>query len=544
MSRKKPAPTRGEVEIFESIGGEARATRPSCDEKKRPIAGSPAPAGKPIIVRDGRIRTGRLAGLSMSRAIWILSWPILIESLMNSTVGLVDTMLAAGLSEAAADAIGGASYITWFLSLIGMAIGVGATALVSRSVGRGRQAVADAATAQALLLAVAAGLVAGVVIFFGAPELARMLSLKGEAATSLVAYLQICAVGVPLISIMTSGSACMRGAGDALRPLLMMVFVNAVNIGVSWVLSGVDWAVSGLDEGGEMTRTVIIANPFRYDFGIAGIAVGTLAAWATGALLVLFFLLRGSPGVRLRARRMKPHWHTIRRLVRVGVPNFVESFGMWFGNFLVLLMVGWLVVPGLLGAHIVAIRVEAFSFLPGFAMGMASATLAGQYMGAGRPDLAKKSLLTCTAIGCLLMGTCGLMFMLFPEQIVGVFSQQPSHLENSPRVIRLAGAFQVPFAVMMVLRTGLRGAGDTKVTMIITWASTYGIRVPLAWFLSGVDIPLPEWLPVFRSAVIDNPSPFELGFVGVWIALLIELTLRAMFFTARFLHGGWQRIRV
>ncbi len=56
-------------------------------------------------------------------------------------------------------------------------------------------------------------------------------------------------------------------------------------------------------------------------------------------LIVLAMVIRGSGGVRLRARRLRPHYHTLRRLVRVGLPNFLETFGMWIGNFAVILLV-------------------------------------------------------------------------------------------------------------------------------------------------------------------------------------------------------------
>ena len=108
---------------------------------------------------DGRLKSGRLAGLNMRAAIWALSWPILIESMLNSFVGLTDTYMSAALpnGQVATDAIGGASYIVWFISLIIMSLGVGATALISRSVGAGRLAVANAALAQTLVLAAISG---------------------------------------------------------------------------------------------------------------------------------------------------------------------------------------------------------------------------------------------------------------------------------------------------------------------------------------------------------------------------------------------------
>ncbi|HRQ72723.1 MAG TPA: MATE family efflux transporter, partial [Phycisphaerales bacterium] len=104
----------------------------------------------PGLTNDGRLKTGRLAGLTMGGAIWVLCWPILVESFLNSLVGLTDTVLAAQLGTDETDAIGSAAYVMWFIGLIVMAIGVGSTALVSRAVGRGRLAVANAAVGQSV----------------------------------------------------------------------------------------------------------------------------------------------------------------------------------------------------------------------------------------------------------------------------------------------------------------------------------------------------------------------------------------------------------
>jgi Na+-driven multidrug efflux pump len=83
----------------------------------------------------------------------------------------------------------------------------------------------------------------------------------------------------------------------------------------------------------------------------------------------------------------------------------------------------------------------------------------------------------------------------------------------------------------------MRGAGDTKVVMLLTWFSTYAIRLPAAWFFSGVDIPL------WNGMVIPNPGP-DWGLVGVWVGLCSELIVRALLFGGRFVQGGWRRIRV
>lgn len=494
---------------------------------------------------EGRIRSGRLAGLTMWRAIFVLSWPVLIESLLNATVGLVDTTLAAGISVPAADAVAGASYITWFIGLVGLALGVGAAALISRAMGRGRIPAANAALGQCALIAVVAGCFVGALMAVAAPAAASWMSLSPEASEHCITFLRINALAVPVISITESFIACCRAVGDSVKPLMAMAIVNAVNIVASIILSGVDLSVSSLGSDGLVRRNVLFHNPFPFDMGVAGIAAGTVIAWVAGAAMMIAIVARGTHGLRLTRKRLRPHRITIIRLLRVGIPNFLETFGMWFGNFLTLLMVGWMHAPGVLGAHVVAIRVEAFSFLPGFAMSLAAATLAGQYLGAGSPRLARIAVIRCARIAGAIMGLAGLLFVFAPGLVVGLFTPQARHLELTPQLLMVCGVIQIPFAYAMVARGGLRGAGATRSAMWITWISIYAIRLPLAWIFCGVDIPLPEWI---GGGVIANPAPLQaIGIepiVGFWIGLCSEIVIRCVLFLTAFLRGSWARLRV
>jgi putative MATE family efflux protein len=503
----------------------------------------------PGLSADGRLLAGRLAGLTMRRAIWVLSWPIFAQAFLQSMVGLVDTVLAAAVSEAAADAIGGAAYIMWFIGVVVMAIGVGATALISRAVGSRRLAVANAALGQTVLLAVAAGAAVGVVVAGIAGPAASLMGLAGEAREGFRIYLLINAASAPLIALLSAGIEGARAAGDSLRPLRSMVVVNLVNIAASWVLAGVDLTATRIVDGQALTR-VVLHNPFPFHLGVTGIALGTLLAHAVGAVIILRLLARGTSGLRLRRRRLRPHWHTMRRLLRIGLPNFLETLGMWLGNLPIVLMVAWLGRQspqggGLLGAHVIAIRVEAFSFLPGLAMAAAAATLAGQYLGAGSPAHARRAIAWCTVIASAFMGAMGVLFVLAPRSIVGLMTSQPAHLDAAPALLLITGTVQVPFAISIVLRGAMRGAGDVRAVMIITWVTTYAIRLPLAYALSGADIPLPPSLNAGQpGGVIHNPFWRDGGLAGLWIGLCIEVVIRAALFTWRFLRGGWAASRV
>ena len=156
-------------------------------------------------------------------------------------------------------------------------------------------------------------------------------------------------------------------------------------------------------------------------------------------------------------------------------------------------------------------------------MGTAAAALAGQYLGAKNPAMARRAIVRCVYVGMIMMGTLGLAFIFFGEQLTRVISDEPVYLDRVPDLLLICGLIQVFFALNMIIRQALRGVGDTRWTLLITVVSTYGIRLPAAWFL-GVYM--------------------GMGLTGIWIGLCGELVVRGCLFTARFLHGGWQRIQV
>src|SRR5690606_28367319 len=129
---------------------------------------------------------------------------------------------------------------------------------------------------------------------------------------------------------------------------------------------------------------------------------------------------------------------------------------------------------------------------------------AGQYLGAGNPRMAQRSILACTAVACVLMGAMGVLFMTHGRLLTSLISSEPVHLDLAPKLLLIAGAVQVFFAIAMVVRQGLRGVGDTVWPFVITTVSSYLVRLPAAWLL-GVY--------------------FDMGLVGIWLGLCGELVI-------------------
>ena len=478
---------------------------------------------------EGMIQSGKLAGKSMWSGIWILALPVLLQQMLVASVGLVDKMLGGSLPESivipAMDGLSIGSYIGWFISIAMTGLGIGGQALIARAMGANDSATSHQALGTAIVLAFVWGIFVAGALWFIIEPLCHLVKLDPEAIQFAVQYVHAMAWSMPFCSVMMVGSMCLYGAGETTLPSIIAAGSNIINVAASWLLSGVEIRF------GESR----IPNPSPLDpalWGVKGIAMGTAIAWVFGAAVVLLVLFRGVKDLSLLPSTLKPHREMSWRIVRIGVPTFIEGVSMWLANFFVLRFIGDIasqmggeadLQQGLQGSHIIAIQWESFSFLPGFAMGTAAGALAGQYLGAGNVRLARKAMLSCTLVAILIMGTLGIIFMVFGETLTRIISDQPSHINTLPQLLFICGATQIFFATTMVVRQGLRGVGDTRWTLIITTISSYGVRLPLAWWL-GVHL--------------------ELGLTGIWIALCGEIMVRAFLFLARFLHGGWARVRV
>ncbi len=469
------------------------------------------------------IRSGKLAGRSLYSAIMIIALPVVLGQCANATVGLVDKILAGHLAselvKPALDGLGLAGYVTWFVSIAMMAIGVGGMAIVARAIGAGDRELAERTLAQSGLLSVIWGAIVGAMLWVICPGMARIAHLSPAATADCVAYIRILAAAMPVTAYLLVSMTCLQGAGETARPFLIMVVVNIVNVLASWAYSGVEITVAG----------TVVPNPVGINANVQGIAFGTITAQAVGAVLMHALMRHGIRDIQFKLPYAKFDRSLFRRIVRIGLPGFLDGAGIWLGQlFAVLWVLGAIVKrsnldEGMIGAHEIAIQWESFSFLPGYAMGVAAGALAGQYLGAGNPDMARRAIRGCLLIAMTVMGLAGLVFILAGDWLTQMISRDPVHLELAPKALFITGFVQVFFAMSMVLRGALSGAGDTRMSMILAWTSTYGVRLPASWILG-------YWLGY--------------GFVGVWIALTGELVVRGLLYLARYLQGGWAKIEV
>jgi putative MATE family efflux protein len=479
------------------------------------------PAGKSTFSRAALpVTVGTIMGLAL---------PTVFEQLLSAAIGFTDTIVAGhtGGDEitrgAAAGAVGAMTYLQWFAGLMTSALGVGATAIVARSIGARKPRMASRVAGTACAAAFLVGIFVAILFYAGAWPLVWMLGLRDQAASLGVDYLRIMCWTVCLQTAGQIGMACLRGSGDTIRPLVVTCVVTLVNCFFSPALT---FGWFGMPA-----------------WGVKGNATGTLLAFFLAGLLTFAFLISGNAGLKLRLTHFKIIPHLLMRVVRIGLPSWVEGIILWGGQAVVVTLVMKQVDDAVraaagsalnaasgmtMAAHSATLRIESLAFLPGYGFGIACSALVGQYLGAKKPDEAERATRLCNRLALVTMTTAALPMIFAPHWML-------SHMVDSAPVVQLgiiplilAGLAQPPFAISIIKSSALKGAGDTRSPL---WASLVGMGGRVVVVLTAM-------------AFLARSGHAAWGLVVVWICIFLDLTWRAVFLRVVFRRGKWKQVKV
>jgi putative MATE family efflux protein len=436
-----------------------------------------------------------------------LAFPIVVENMLHMMVGLTDVFLASHLptnAPAATAAVGTVAYILWLIGLIAGAIGVGSTAIISRAIGAKHNSLANSVCGQSVTASILTGALVALLFIVLAIPIAAMTGLEGTAHTYALYYIRILSLSLPFSVLMYAAGACLRGAGDSVTPAISLIIVDLINMGSSGALAR-GWF--GLPV-----------------MGFRGIAIGTIIAYVAGGFIMFGVLLSGRGKLRLYTHRLRPHWTTLKRIFRIGIPSGTETLLTWIAQFLVIMVINHADSTSVMAAaHIIAVRVEAISYMIGFGIATAAATLVGQSLGMKDPERAKKSAYLSYGVGGGIMALGGAIFILFGKNLAHVMTNDP-HVASLAATCLFITAFTQPgFAAAIIFAGALRGAGDTIWVMMLNLATVIGIRL--------------------TGAIIVGYY-LKLGLGAIWIVLATELSIRGLLVFLRFFHGGWRHARV
>lgn len=491
--------------------------------------------------REGKVRAalhgkgqlgGRLAGLSLPRQIVrIALWPLL-EQVMSFICASTSLYLATHMgtedhvTEQIASGIGVTGYVMWLGFLMQGAVGMGATAIVSRMTGARKFGEANYAANQAASLGLLAGVLSAFLMYLTADFLVtKVLTLGAYAQEVALTYMHTgCWVAI-FSGIVFAVNAALRGAGDTRTPFFIMLAVDGLNIVFSLLFVHVfGWFIEGLALG--MIAGMALA---------AATLVGILV-WRTvkmrrcmgGAELDVYVAGQSAtyvPPIFLRLRDLVPSMDTMGRILKIGLPQALEIGGIWLIQIYVLRVISGL-GDAYVGAHNIAIRIESMSFLPGFAIGMAGATLVGQYLGTGSVRMALETVRKCVRYSAVFMGLMGVVFFVFPELFVKIFaSNSTGLLQATVPVVQVFLLVEPFYAAMLMLKMCLRGAGDTRRVMYVS----YGC---MGFFRMGC---LFLWNLFW---------PETLSLVGIWLLFTVDLVVEYLILNRMLVGLKWARRKV
>ncbi len=446
---------------------------------------------------------------------------MLLEQFLALAVGFVDKWLAGNLFTDAEPlaAIGLVAYCLAFMPVLFVAPAAGATAMVSRAVGAGDMAAARRAWVACLVVAIVLAVVALGLAVFGGERFVSWLGLADGSRALAVRYLAIVVPTLPLLAVLVVGVATLRAVGDMVGGLVAMSVVNLVNAGASYALATGSLGLPRL--------------------GWEGLAWGTVAGYACGTVVVVTLLARGGRGLRPRWTDLRPGRIELSRIGQIGGPAGTDAIGN------AACQLTFLGIVNRLGdvdaaAHAVAVTIESLAFLPGSAFGVAAATLAGQFLGAGDQHRARRSVGLAAVTAAVFMGLAGLGFFLAADPLATWFTggagRQPAVASLAASLVRVVAFVQLPLALLMVFSGALRGAGATRPPMVVNFTSLILIRLPLAVFFAWPFIELPGGLGTLPGC--------GLGVFGAWLAMAADLTARGLAMLVIFAGARWSKTMV
>lgn len=438
----------------------------------------------------------------LSRAIVLLAVPMVLEMVMESVFAICDVFFVSRLGAAAVATVGLTESLLTLVFSLAIGLSMGTTALVARRTGEKDPQGASIAGAQAILIGLIASVVLGAVGVLTGPAALSLLGASEEVAILGAGYSRILLGGCGTVMLLFIINAVFRGAGDAAVAMRVLWLANLINLILDPCL------IFGL-------------GPFP-ELGVAGAAVATTIGRGTGVVYQFWVLARGTSRIRIRLAEIRLVPTVMRSLLRVssgGIFQVLVATCSWVALVRIIALFGSTAVAG----YTIAIRVVIFSILPAWGMANAAATLVGQNLGAGKPDRAERSAWLTGLYNMVFLGGIAVLFLVFGESIIGLFSQDPGVLSIGGDCLRIISYGYLFYALGMVVVQAFNGAGDTTTPSLINFFCYWLFQIPLAY-----------WLAV----------SLKMGPAGVFWAIAIAETMITVAGASLFRLGRWKKRQV
>jgi len=439
---------------------------------------------------------------SLNRAILLLAIPMVLEMVLESLFAVVDVFWVGRLGADAIATVGLTESLLSLVFAVGLGLSLSTTAMVARRIGEKDPAGAAVAGVQAIVLGLAFSAAVGIPCLFLAPQLLRLMGASPQIVAVGSGYTRIALGGSGAILMLFLNNAIFRGAGDAAIAMRLLWVSNIINLILDPCL-------------------IFGWGPFP-KLGVTGAALATLTGRSIGVLYQFYRLLRGSERIRILRHQIRLDLGVLLRLLRVsltGILQFAIAHTSWIGLVRIVSIFGSAALAG----YTIAIRIVIFVLLPSWGLSNAAATLVGQNLGAKQPERAATSVWRTGFYNMLFLGGIGLVFMLFAEPVVRLFTQDPQVVPLAASCLRIISYGNVGYAYGMVMLQAFNGAGDTLTPTVVNLFGFWFIEIPLAYCLA---------IPVgMRSN-------------GVFISIVVAEAAIAVAGILLFRQGRWKRQQI
>jgi putative MATE family efflux protein len=440
--------------------------------------------------------------LSISRAVFLLAIPMVLEMLMESLFALVDVFWVTRLGANAIATVGLTESMLSLVFSIALGISFSTTAMVARRTGEKDPEGAATAAMQSIFLGIGVAIAVGIPAMLFAHQLLGLMGADQMLILGGHRYTEIVFGGTAVVMLLFLNNAIFRGAGDASTAMRVLWVSNLINLVLDPCF-------------------IFGVGPFP-KLGVTGAAVATLIGRSCGVLFQFWMLTNGKARVKLTLRHLRIEPAVIGSLIRVsstGVLQFLIAHTSWLALVRIISSFGSLAVAG----YTIGIRIFMFVILPSWGMSGAAATMVGQNLGAKKPERAERAVYVTGGYNAIYLVAIAAVLIFAPHLVVSFFSNDPVVSGYAADCLRIIGYGNLTYAFGMVMVQAFNGAGDTVTPTLINVVSFWLCEIPLGWFLAHHT---------------------AMGVAGVFTAIPVANTVMTVISLVVFARGGWKKRRI
>ena len=459
------------------------------------------------------------------KAVWVLALPVIISNLSRVLMSLVDVAMVGHLGPEALAATGMGGMLVWGALSLVLGIRTSVQTISSRRLGQKKTRECINALNNGFLLAAAYSLPISIIGWFFGPQIIPLFIVDDITTPLAISYFRIASTGLFFNAISFVFQGFYTGIEKTRVHLSVTITSNLINayfnIGLIYGRNKIkDYFIDSFE------KLDLSFLWFWADFsglGVSGAALGTLIAstWMT-AHYYLYLQKQNIVKENGGFFNVGLNKAMLKRQVQLSFPMGIQEM---------MIAIGWSVfykIMALIGIIELATTQLLFtimhaSFMPALGVGQACATLVGKYMGTKEIEKSEKSISESLRIAEYIMGSMGLVFIVFPEFILSLFTSDTNIITMGIWGLRVIGVIQFVDAVGFTMFLALTGAGNTLYPAMV--------ESLLIWFFM---IPLSYYFGVYS----------KLGFKLPWIVFAIYLILMAIILTAKVKKGDWKEIEV